>query len=225
MAATFGAPLAAVVLAIELLLFEFSTRAFIPLVVASSVAGGMHAALFGPGPLFQVPPHDYAGLAVLPAVRRARGGCRAARPCSSAGVCSRSRAGTGGCRSSEFWHPVIGAVIFATIGLVRAAGARRGLRRHRRRAREQARGRHGRGARAGEAARVVGRARLGHVGRHARADPADQRGLRLPVRRRGRARCCPASTSRPARSPSSPWRRRSARRHAPRSPRWCSCSS
>ena len=45
MAATFGAPLAAVVLAIELLLFEFSTRAFIPLVVAASVAGEMHIAL------------------------------------------------------------------------------------------------------------------------------------------------------------------------------------
>src|SRR5439155_3592954 len=41
MAATFGAPLAAVVLAIELLLFEFTTRAFIPLVVAASVAGGV----------------------------------------------------------------------------------------------------------------------------------------------------------------------------------------
>ena len=40
MAATFGTPLAAVVLAIELLLFEFSTRAFVPLVVATSVAGG-----------------------------------------------------------------------------------------------------------------------------------------------------------------------------------------
>src|SRR3954464_11824613 len=45
MAGTFGAPLAAVVLAIELLLFEFSTRVFIPLVVAASVAGGMHIAL------------------------------------------------------------------------------------------------------------------------------------------------------------------------------------
>ena len=62
MSATFGTPLAAVVLAIELLLFEFSNRAFVPLVVASSVAGAMHAALFGPGPLFPVPPHDYAGL-------------------------------------------------------------------------------------------------------------------------------------------------------------------
>src|SRR5436190_12821329 len=51
MSATFGAPLAAVVLAIELLLFEFSTRVFIPLVVAASIAGGMHIALFGAGPL------------------------------------------------------------------------------------------------------------------------------------------------------------------------------
>ena len=46
MAATFGAPLAAVVLAIELLLFEFSTRAFVPLVVATSIAGAVHAATF-----------------------------------------------------------------------------------------------------------------------------------------------------------------------------------
>ena len=47
MAATFGAPLAAVVLAIELLMFEFSTRALVPLVVAASVAGGVHALLLG----------------------------------------------------------------------------------------------------------------------------------------------------------------------------------
>src|SRR3989440_5842521 len=62
MAATFGTPLAAVVLAIELLLFEFSTRAFIPLVVASALAGGVHSAIFGSGPLFAVPAHSYAGL-------------------------------------------------------------------------------------------------------------------------------------------------------------------
>ena len=67
MAATFGAPLAAVILAIELLLFEFSTRAFIPLVISASIAGGMHSLLFEEGPLFSVPPHDYAGLDVLPA--------------------------------------------------------------------------------------------------------------------------------------------------------------
>jgi len=66
MAATFGAPLASVVLAIELLLFEFSTRALVPLLACTSVAGGMHAALFGSGPLFVVPPHHFSGLASLP---------------------------------------------------------------------------------------------------------------------------------------------------------------
>ena len=56
MAATFGTPLAAVVIAIELLLFEFSPRAFVPLAIASSVAAGMHALIFGTGPLFSVRP-------------------------------------------------------------------------------------------------------------------------------------------------------------------------
>src|SRR6185436_5618398 len=42
MSATFGAPLASVILAIELLLFEFSARALVPLVVATSVAGAVH---------------------------------------------------------------------------------------------------------------------------------------------------------------------------------------
>src|SRR5436190_2361865 len=66
MAATFGTPLAAVILAIELLLFEFSPRAFIPLAVATSVADGVHAALFGNGPLFAVPAHSFSGLSQLP---------------------------------------------------------------------------------------------------------------------------------------------------------------
>jgi H+/Cl- antiporter ClcA len=66
MAATFGAPLAAVVLAIELLLFEFSARAFVPLVVATSVAAAVHASLYGSGPLFSVPEHDFAGLSQMP---------------------------------------------------------------------------------------------------------------------------------------------------------------
>src|SRR5207248_6954120 len=66
MAATFGAPLASVMLAIELLLFEFTTRAFVPLVVASSIAAGVHFAILGPGPLFRVPVHSYAGLDKLP---------------------------------------------------------------------------------------------------------------------------------------------------------------
>ena len=66
MAATFGTPLASVVLAIELLLFEFSARAFVPLVVSAALAAGVHSALFGTGPLFAVPAHNYNGLAKFP---------------------------------------------------------------------------------------------------------------------------------------------------------------
>ncbi|HEX8003154.1 MAG TPA: chloride channel protein [Mycobacteriales bacterium] len=116
MAATFGAPLAAVVLAIELLLFEYSVRAFIPLVVATSIAGGMHSALFEGGPLFEVPAHDYAGLGVLPAFVLLGLGCGLLAIVVSRGLFlvedAYRRLPVG-----EFWHPVIGAVGFATVGL------------------------------------------------------------------------------------------------------------
>lgn len=54
MAATFSTPVAAVILAIELLLFEFRSRSFIPLVIASTLATSMHLLLMGRGPMFQV---------------------------------------------------------------------------------------------------------------------------------------------------------------------------
>ncbi|WP_380686272.1 chloride channel protein [Salinisphaera aquimarina] len=52
MAAIFGTPLAGVILAIELLLFEFRARSFIPLVIATAVATTLRHALIGDGPLF-----------------------------------------------------------------------------------------------------------------------------------------------------------------------------
>jgi CIC family chloride channel protein len=117
MSATFGAPLAAVVLAIELLLFEFSHRAFVPLVVASSVAGAMHAALFGPGPLFHVPQHSYAGLASLPVFGLVGIACGLL----AVVICKGLYLVEGGFRRlpiSEFWHPIVGALGFACVGLV-----------------------------------------------------------------------------------------------------------
>jgi H+/Cl- antiporter ClcA len=117
MAATFGAPLASVVLAIELLLFEFSTRAFVPLVISASIAGGMHSLLFGQGPLFQVPPHDYAGLRALPAFVLLGVGAGVLAVVITKGLFIIEgwyrRLPVG-----EFWHPVIGAVGFALVGLV-----------------------------------------------------------------------------------------------------------
>src|SRR5579864_783605 len=59
MSATFNTPIAGVILAIELLLFEFKSRSFIPLVVASTLATAVHMQLLGPGPMFQVGPMDF----------------------------------------------------------------------------------------------------------------------------------------------------------------------
>lgn len=52
MSATFNTPIAGVILAIELLLFEFKARSFIPLVIASTLATAVHMQLLGAGPMF-----------------------------------------------------------------------------------------------------------------------------------------------------------------------------
>lgn len=55
MGATFGSPVSAVLLAIELLLFEFRPRSLIPVALASATATGVHAAIEGLEPVFAMP--------------------------------------------------------------------------------------------------------------------------------------------------------------------------
>ena len=57
MSATFAAPIAAVLLAVELLLFEWKPRSFIPVALASATATAVRGLFLEPGPLFPVPPH------------------------------------------------------------------------------------------------------------------------------------------------------------------------
>jgi CIC family chloride channel protein len=57
MSATFASPVAAVLLAVELLLFEWKPRSFVPVAVASATAAAARVSLLGMGPLFPVPPH------------------------------------------------------------------------------------------------------------------------------------------------------------------------
>ncbi|HEY1422450.1 MAG TPA: chloride channel protein [Candidatus Acidoferrum sp.] len=57
MSATFAAPVAAVLLAVELLLFEWKPRSLIPVALASAVAAVLRRYLLGLGPLFPVPEH------------------------------------------------------------------------------------------------------------------------------------------------------------------------
>jgi H+/Cl- antiporter ClcA len=57
MSATFATPLAAVLLAVELLLFEWKPRSLVPVALASAAAAATRRYIMGLGPLFPVPTH------------------------------------------------------------------------------------------------------------------------------------------------------------------------
>jgi chloride channel protein, CIC family len=67
MSATFASPVAAALLAVELLLFEWKPRSFVPVALASATAAAARRYVIGLGPLFPVPAHPIfigpAGLA------------------------------------------------------------------------------------------------------------------------------------------------------------------
>jgi H+/Cl- antiporter ClcA/CBS domain-containing protein len=70
MSATFSCPLSAVLLAVELLLFEWRPRSLVPVAVASVTAGALRRFLLGPGPIFPmlptlVPMHHMAMIGAL----------------------------------------------------------------------------------------------------------------------------------------------------------------
>ncbi len=60
MSATFAAPVASVILGVELLLFEWKPRSVIPVALASVTAGALRGHILGMGPVFPVPPHAAA---------------------------------------------------------------------------------------------------------------------------------------------------------------------
>jgi chloride channel protein, CIC family len=55
MSATFATPVAAILLAVELLLFEWRPRSLVPVAIASATAGLLRVYWLGAGPLFQMP--------------------------------------------------------------------------------------------------------------------------------------------------------------------------
>ncbi len=65
MAAVFSTPIAAVLLAVELLLFEWKPRSFIPVAVAAAIASVVRVPLLGAGPIFPVALHDPLGAEAL----------------------------------------------------------------------------------------------------------------------------------------------------------------
>ncbi len=66
MSATFAAPLAAILLAVELLLFEWKPRSFVPVALAAATAAVVRIFVIGPGPLFPMAEHAaFAGVDVI----------------------------------------------------------------------------------------------------------------------------------------------------------------
>jgi H+/Cl- antiporter ClcA len=65
MAAIFGAPVSAVILAVELLLFELRPRSLIPVAMATVAAAGVRYAMVGTTPVFAMPQVAEPGVAAL----------------------------------------------------------------------------------------------------------------------------------------------------------------
>lgn len=65
MSAVFACPVAATLLAVELLLFEWRPRSFIPVTVASVAAWLLRIPLIGAGPIFAVTPHPVLGFSAI----------------------------------------------------------------------------------------------------------------------------------------------------------------
>ncbi len=133
MAAIFGAPIGAV-LAIEPLLFEFSPRVFVPIVVASVFADAVHIMLLGHGPLFAVPAQDFAGLAPLPFYLVLGVACGLIATTVTWGVFAAEDAFER-LPIKRFWHPILGAAAIALLGLAIPADPRRWLQRDQRQSR------------------------------------------------------------------------------------------
>src|SRR5881394_3238512 len=65
MTSTFGSPVSAVLLAVELLLFEYRPRSLIPVALASAVAAGVRALFEGTAPVFAIPTLTQPGIEAL----------------------------------------------------------------------------------------------------------------------------------------------------------------
>jgi chloride channel protein, CIC family len=115
MAAIFGSPLAAVLLAIELLLFEFSPRSIIPVALACVTGAGMHFLLFGQQPVFSMPSIPVPSINAL-AIYVLLGGCIGV----VAAFVSRSvywiEDGFEKLPIHWMWWPALGAVAIGVIG-------------------------------------------------------------------------------------------------------------
>jgi CIC family chloride channel protein len=115
MAATFNTPIAGVILAIELLLFEFRGRSFVPLVIATTLATSIRQLLLGTGSMFHVQPMDFGIPRALPYYLILGVLCGAAAIAFTKSLYFIEDA-FDRLPISELWHPAIGALALGIIG-------------------------------------------------------------------------------------------------------------
>ncbi|HEX2780312.1 MAG TPA: chloride channel protein, partial [Gemmatimonadaceae bacterium] len=121
MAATFGSPVSAVLLAVELLLFEYRPRSLIPVALAAATAAGVRILFEGSAPVFAIPaiaaPSDialasYAVLGALIGVI-AVGITRVSYAIEDAFEHFGERTGI-----HWMWWPAIGAIVVGVVGML-----------------------------------------------------------------------------------------------------------
>jgi chloride channel protein, CIC family len=116
MAGVFASPVAAIVVAFELLLFERSLRALLPLLLATGIATQIHTELIGSHPLFEATGLHAVSSSELPLFVVLGLAAGAMAVILNKGlfffeaVYRRSRI-------PDFFHPMVGAVAFSCIGL------------------------------------------------------------------------------------------------------------
>jgi len=117
MAATFGTPVAAVMLAIELLLFEFRPRSFLPVALAAATATGCRFLIVGQGPAFVVATVaiDGPGVLVGAALVGLAGGVMAALATRAVYAIED---GFAKLPVHWMWWPMLGGLVVGLVGLV-----------------------------------------------------------------------------------------------------------
>ncbi len=121
MAATFGSPVSAVLLAVELLLFEYRPRSLIPVALAAAVATGVRIAFEGTAPVFAIPAlaqPDGAALACYALLGVVIGAIAAGVTRVSYGVEDAFERLGHALRLHWMWWPALGAVVVGLVGLV-----------------------------------------------------------------------------------------------------------
>ena len=121
MAATFGTPVSAVLLAVELLLFEYRARSLIPVAIATAIATGVRVAFHGTAPVFAIPQIEQApgqALVIYGLIGLVIGAVAAFIIRSTYGIEDLFEKLGHKYGVHWMWWPALGAVVVGVVGLI-----------------------------------------------------------------------------------------------------------